>query len=212
MKIKGSGNKYYDVNIEELTCTCKDWTCRRHNFSKDNPRRLCKHLLQALELNELVTESNNTILTDKSAVHKLAESLYNSSSVLRYNIAKNCYNNLLPVIVKFIHPDVPNDEMDNILVDYKVDKLYSPDGSKRIYKGPQNLLVIIIKDDSFPFQSLYYRLGREKFIELSSTIMRKLGLKLTENGLLDKDNKLIDLNIHTEEEIYHLIDMSEPIE
>lgn len=212
MKIKGSGNKYYDVNIEELTCTCKDWTCRRHNFSKDNPRRLCKHLLQALELNELVTESNNTILTDKSAVHKLAESLYNSSSVLRYNIAKNCYNNLLPVIVKFIHPDIPSDEMDNILVDYKVDKLYSPDGSRRIYKGSQDLLVIIIKDDSFPFQSLYYRLGREKFIELSSTIMRKLGLKLTENGLLDKDNKLIDLNIHTEEEIYHLIDMSEPIE
>lgn len=212
MKIKGSGNKYYDVDIEELTCTCKDWTCRRHNFSKDNPRRLCKHLLQALELNELVTESNNTILTDKSAVHKLAESLYNNSSVLRYSIAKNCYNNLLPVIVKFIHPDIPNNEMDNILVDYKVDKLYEPDGSRRIYKGSQDLLVIIIKDDSFPFQSLYYRLGREKFIELSSTIMRKLGLKLTENGLLDKDNKLIDLNIHTEEEIYHLIDMSEPIE
>lgn len=37
----------YIVNLGEITCTCPDWTKQRHNFPKNDPRRLCKHLVKA---------------------------------------------------------------------------------------------------------------------------------------------------------------------
>lgn len=211
MKIKGSGNKYYEVNVDELTCTCKDWTCRRHNFSKDNPRRLCKHLVQALELDKLVNSSDVTTLTDKSEACKLSDRFRESNEILRYNIASKSYDGMLPIVVKMIYNNLPSSSIDRILSrEYHLVKEYD-NGLKRVYDGPMKLLVVI-SNSNFPFQSLYYRLGYDKFIELSSTIMRKRNLKLTEMGILDEDNKLIDLNISTEEEIYHLLDMDGPIE
>lgn len=211
MKIKGSGNKYYDVNIEELTCTCRDWTCRRHNFSKDNPRRLCKHLTEAIELNKLVTSSDDTMLSDNSETYSLSKKLKESDYIIRYNIAKRCYDSLLPIVVRLTYNTMPYDIIDEVLGDdYHLVTTYN-NGLRRVYDGPIKLLVVI-SNYNYPFQSLYYRLGREKFIELSSTIIRRRGLKLTENGLLDGNNEIIDLNISTEEEIYYLIDMDEPIE
>ena len=58
MEIRGSGNKYYEVNISELTCTCRDWTCRRHNFPKGDNKRLCKHLVEAIELDSLINSNS----------------------------------------------------------------------------------------------------------------------------------------------------------
>lgn len=37
-------NRRYLVTPELQTCSCKDWTERRASFSKNDPRRFCKHM------------------------------------------------------------------------------------------------------------------------------------------------------------------------
>lgn len=43
----------YDMDIEKLTCTCKDWTEVRSGYAMDNPRRLCKHIINKLDTDNL---------------------------------------------------------------------------------------------------------------------------------------------------------------
>lgn len=43
----------YDTNITELTCSCKDWEEVRSGYSIDDPRRLCKHIINKLDVNNL---------------------------------------------------------------------------------------------------------------------------------------------------------------
>lgn len=43
----------YYVNLSELSCTCKDWALERFIYNKDDPRRLCKHLIEKIDLNTL---------------------------------------------------------------------------------------------------------------------------------------------------------------
>lgn len=42
---RASGKTYY-VRPEQLSCNCPDWQKRRQQFKQDDPRRLCKHLVQ----------------------------------------------------------------------------------------------------------------------------------------------------------------------
>ena len=46
----------YSVDIDGLSCTCKDWIEIRSNYSKDDPRRLCKHIIQIIDVNNLSDE------------------------------------------------------------------------------------------------------------------------------------------------------------
>jgi hypothetical protein len=43
----------YDTNITKLTCSCKDWEEVRRDYPIDNPRRLCKHIINKLDVNNL---------------------------------------------------------------------------------------------------------------------------------------------------------------
>lgn len=43
----------YDTDIEKLTCTCKDWAEVRSGYPIGNPRRLCKHIINKLDTNNL---------------------------------------------------------------------------------------------------------------------------------------------------------------
>ena len=43
----------YNTDIEKLTCSCKDWEETRSNYSMDHPRRLCKHIINKLDTNNL---------------------------------------------------------------------------------------------------------------------------------------------------------------
>jgi hypothetical protein len=43
----------YNTNILEQTCNCKDWTIKRKNYSFNDPRRFCKHLIFLLTDDEL---------------------------------------------------------------------------------------------------------------------------------------------------------------
>lgn len=41
---------FYDVDLENMTCTCPDWQSRRSTQPVDSPARYCKHLLKGLAL------------------------------------------------------------------------------------------------------------------------------------------------------------------
>lgn len=43
-----SSDTEYLVNPEALTCQCRDWIDRRQQFPRTDPRRLCKHLMEAI--------------------------------------------------------------------------------------------------------------------------------------------------------------------
>lgn len=43
----------YDTDTEKLTCICKDWEEVRSGYSMDNPRRLCKHIINKLDTDNL---------------------------------------------------------------------------------------------------------------------------------------------------------------
>ena len=43
----------YDTDIQNLTCTCKDWQETRKDYTTNDPRRLCKHIINKLDINNL---------------------------------------------------------------------------------------------------------------------------------------------------------------
>ncbi len=46
----------YNTDIAKLTCTCKDWIETRKDYPIDDPRRLCKHIINKLDINNLPTK------------------------------------------------------------------------------------------------------------------------------------------------------------
>lgn len=43
----------YDTDIKKLTCSCPDWIKKRNNYPLDNPKRLCKHIINKLDVANL---------------------------------------------------------------------------------------------------------------------------------------------------------------
>lgn len=48
VRSRSNPNQFYDLNLDELTCTCQDWQEKRTTQPKTMPGRLCKHLLSAV--------------------------------------------------------------------------------------------------------------------------------------------------------------------
>ena len=46
----------YDVDLANQSCTCNDWILERSNYPKDDPRRLCKHIINQLDIDNLSSE------------------------------------------------------------------------------------------------------------------------------------------------------------
>jgi len=44
VKVMSESGHEYEVDTEELTCTCPHWRYRCHNYSTTHPNRICKHL------------------------------------------------------------------------------------------------------------------------------------------------------------------------
>lgn len=215
MEIKGSGNKYYEVNLDDLTCTCRDWTCRRHNFSKNDKRRLCKHLSEAIEIsstmntNSMILENSKPMNT--SEVIRLSDALRNEDIILKYSVCGEYYRRcnyqteFLPIVVKLTYNEIPRLMIDNIFVNLGYTKVRnSVDENIRYYNGVTPLLVLIC-NENFLFQSIFYELTKDQFIRLSSISYRKLNIKLTKDGFVNNENKLIDMKVSTENEICELL-------
>ncbi len=48
----------YDTDIKNLTCSCKNWMEVRKDYPLDNPKRLCKHIINKLDIMNLPTIIN----------------------------------------------------------------------------------------------------------------------------------------------------------
>ena len=46
----------YNTNIIKLTCSCPDWKETRQQYEVSDPRRLCKHIINKLDINNLPLE------------------------------------------------------------------------------------------------------------------------------------------------------------
>jgi len=46
----------YNTNILKLTCSCPDWKETRQQYKFNDPRRLCKHIINKLDINNLPVE------------------------------------------------------------------------------------------------------------------------------------------------------------
>lgn len=46
----------YNTDLENQTCTCLDWQETRQEFKQNDPRRLCKHIINILDTNNLSNE------------------------------------------------------------------------------------------------------------------------------------------------------------
>lgn len=56
--IEKVNNSDYETDINNLTCTCKNWTLLRSQFPIDDPRRLCKHLIKKIDINKMDSNLN----------------------------------------------------------------------------------------------------------------------------------------------------------
>jgi len=54
--VSGSKGREYHVNLAAYVCSCADWKNRRTQFDEHDPKRLCKHLVQAVCENGLEGE------------------------------------------------------------------------------------------------------------------------------------------------------------
>ena len=55
-----SGETYL-VNLGQLICSCPDFTKRRFNFEKTDPRRICKHLLDRFKTEDYFNNQDDLI-------------------------------------------------------------------------------------------------------------------------------------------------------
>ncbi len=46
----------YNTNILKLTCSCQDWKETRQQYKLNDPRRLCKHIINKLDMKKLPSE------------------------------------------------------------------------------------------------------------------------------------------------------------
>ncbi len=46
----------YNTNTSNLTCSCLDWLEKRSIYPLTDPRRLCKHIINKLDVNNLPIE------------------------------------------------------------------------------------------------------------------------------------------------------------
>jgi hypothetical protein len=219
MEIKGSGSKYYEVNLEELTCSCRDWICRRHNFSKMDDRRLCKHLLEAIELSSVYNSFNIPTLNSPRIVgvnnlDLLNDLLLNSNLVIKYVIGKklisNSYTNkYIPVIIEYVnYINAGLNVFENSNPNCRYRFIRNAELGE-LYDGDIPLIVIPATADNFLFKSLYFSLSYDEYMKLSSISFKRLNLKLSMDGFIDKNGKIVDMKIYTKEELYRLLGIEE---
>lgn len=211
MKIKGSKG-YYDVNLDELSCTCKDWTCRRHVFPKGSDKRLCKHLIEALELRDSFDGGYSTSsarIIGESDIKRLSDKLKSSNIVLRFMIGWRKFTpvNQLPVVISRTYNQIPCVFIDNMFTElgFILNESHSTE-CIRYYDGYVVPIKVVLTDNNeYLFKSIYSRLDSEGVIKLSSVSIRKLGLKLTDKGFINKSNELEDKDVATDEELCDLL-------
>lgn len=111
----------YNIKLKELTCTCSDWKEVRFKFEVNNPKRLCKHLLMYLDIENLPEE----LKTFKSDLIFYKENKKGFNKFLYKEIDST---NLIDYINEVIYiPDTEFTVLYNNLLDWN--NVYDKDGN-----------------------------------------------------------------------------------
>lgn len=205
MDIKGSGNKYYSVNMQDLTCTCKDWTCRRHNFPVGDTRRICKHLKEAFDLNSYLDIENNLLESiDEDEVSRISNIMNSDNNVFRYEIcSKPVKNRKCSSLIFRLFKDIDNYEGS---LAYSLG--YKNISDEGVYLNEDKKSYIKIErctPSNYLFRKLFYSRSIDDLVKISSISYGKFGYKLTKDGFINESGDVVDLNIFTEEDLSELL-------
>lgn len=219
--IKGSKkDEFYEVDLDLVTCTCRDFVYRRSHYDIGYEERLCKHLKDAMSLSqefiELPRESelhNYTTVADNSLYltrEILHDKLSSSQNVALFDICTPIVVDgipVLPVVVMGIYEDpdeslitICNDSVPTMIgKDLMIDKM----GSHHLVVGVNFDLKIdfILATDNFDYMTLYKSCSREFYIKLVS-IANKKSIRLTAIGFEDIKSKERFGQSWTESEIF----------
>lgn len=209
IQIKGSRG-YYSVDINNLTCTCKDFTCRRHHYPLEDPKRLCKHIKEAIELSkDNIISNSSTSLFDRCISNRylpfIISELNENVNILKFKIAGEYRRELndiseLVIVCRVLYTtNIPSIKSFNLI---------SCDDKEETYVTDCGLCIRIIKvnDNSYPFRVLSLT-GSPNFIITMKSVALKFGLELNECGF-KKDNNIIDTDIGNEEDIFEYLGLN----
>lgn len=190
MRIKGSKDKFYEVDVESQTCTCKDWSCRRHNFPIGNEKRLCKHLKEAISLMSTYSLPKTQFIIPGELINRLRS----TPPVLSFNALGDI------LLVRLLEGTV----LSQLLMYLGCNQV----GSDQYVYGFMTFRVIECDSYNYLFRRLFYSLSKDEYIELSSVISHRWGYTLTPDGLIGQDGNFVDLDLHSEEELYDILGLS----
>lgn len=211
VSIKGSGNKYYNVDLLNVTCNCRDFQYRRCNFNIGDSRRLCKHLKEAMDFsnevqNQPSTTSKRYSSNDMSNYIDSINNLLNTSNeVLSYMLCggirrgESTIDELIYVVYLFSIDRKPKLDNNTKILEYS-DKSIKFEG----YKGI-TVTMKFVDNCSYPFMTLYNTGPTEFIVKVKSTLKRKLKLGLNEYGFIREDGSIITNDLGTEEEIFEYL-------
>lgn len=213
LKIKGSGDKYYKVDLENETCTCKDFTCRKHHFSVGDPRRQCKHIREAIELSENITTDNNYYNgKPRDSLNKLIkyinEVLSSNNNIIRYNICGDWRRGLDYIKEIDISLRVLNSESLILPFESSIVNLVENKGSFMKYELTNGLFMNIhlVDDESYPFKVLFLT-GSNEFLVMMKSVAMKKKLLLTDKGFMSNKEEVMEFDIGNESEIFEYLGM-----
>lgn len=211
LKIKGSGNKYYTVDLENETCTCKDFTCRKHHYSIGDPRRQCKHIREAIELSENIETNYYYNSKPRESLNKLVdyinEVLSSNNDIIRYNICGDWRRGLDYISELNVSLRVLNSESLVLPFESSIINLVENRGSFMKYEltNGLNMNIHVVDNSSYPFKVLFLT-GSNEFLVMMKSVALKKNLLLTDEGFMN-NSEVVEFDIGNESEIFEYLGM-----
>lgn len=211
LKIKGSGNKYYTVDLENETCTCKDFTCRKHHYSIGDPRRQCKHIKEAIELSENIETNYYYNSKPRESLNKLVdyinEVLSSNNDIIRYNICGDWRRGLDYISELNVSLRVLNSESLVLPFESSIINLVENRGSFMKYEltNGLNMNIHVVDNSSYPFKVLFLT-GSNEFLVMMKSVALKKNLLLTDEGFMN-NSEVVEFDIGNESEIFEYLGM-----
>lgn len=167
IEVKGSSEKPYIVDTEELTCTCPNWRFKCRHFTPDSDGRLCKHLVQVFDEHP---ELKPYILKKKDQIER--QSQLESGGIVRYPRA------IFDIYANFINTLFETNSM--MITDHKICGEYT-----RMLDMVDKLDVVFSMKESNSSDAIF------NLLELNGTVIK---VRRTENEATYLEDGMIEVN------------------
>ena len=220
IEIKGSGNKYYNVDLDNITCNCSDFLHRRCKFDKTDDRRLCKHLREALELSSSISIQTTSAVNIRSFDRDYVSSIINlimnvlesSGNILlsqvcgEYRRNEKFISNTIPIIFVVFKDNLISQMFDILKSMSDWTKTYETNNILNMRnKFGLELSIKIVQGEEFSYSVLYNTGPKEFLIKLESTLKRKYNQYMSESGITDITGSRVYPELFSENEIFNYV-------